>query len=61
MDRGIFGGCGRVTSVVPLCEIAHRTAGYGTINLLWLFGISQQSARVAWPAGDGSTATTNPL
>jgi len=50
-----------VTSVVPLCEGAHRTARYGTINLLWLFGDSQQYARAARPAGVSSTAATNPL
>ena len=37
--------------MVPLCEGAHRTARYGTINLLWLFGHSQQSARAGRPAG----------
>ena len=54
-------GIEEVTSVVPLCEGAHRTARYGTINLLWLFGHSQQSARAARPAGVGSTAAANPL
>jgi hypothetical protein len=49
-----------VTTVVPLCEAAHRTAGYGTINLLWLFGCSQQGARAVPPAGASSTAATNP-
>ena len=51
----------RVTSLVPPCDCAHRTARYGTINLLWLFGYSQQNARAARPAGVSSTAATNPL
>jgi hypothetical protein len=32
-----------VTTLVPPNAVAHRTARYGTINLLWLFGSSQQT------------------
>ena len=42
-----------VTSLVPPCEAAHRTARHGTMDLLWLFGDSQQSARAGRSAGDG--------
>ncbi len=41
-----------VTTLVPPCEAAHRTARHGTMELLWLFGDSQQNACAARPAGD---------
>ncbi len=55
------GGAVRVTSVVPPGEARHRTARYGTIKLLWLFGDSQWNARAARCAGDAIDRVRKPL
>jgi len=46
--------------VVPPRDVAHHAAGYGTMNLLWLFGHSQQTPARQGLQAIGATAYLHP-